>query len=132
MVSRLIVGLVLLGSVAMPACNVHAQAGNQSWPARPVRLIVPFATGGPTDLIARVIAQKMAADLNTAFVVENRSGASGVIGTDAAAKAAADGYTILIGSPGTLAINPALIKALPYDPLNDFVALSHLSSTLGS
>ena len=120
---------LLLGIASLPfVVDAHAQSGSQLWPARAVRLIVPFATGGPTDLIARVVAQKMSADLNVPFVVENRSGASGVIGTDAAAKAAPDGYTILIGSPGTMAINPALIKNLPYDPAGDFVALSHIAS----
>lgn len=117
---------VLFAACALPCAMASAQTG--PWPTRPVRFIVPFATGGPTDLIARVIAQKLSMDLGVAFVVENRSGASGVLGTEAAMKSPADGYTVLIGSPGTMAINPALIKNLPYDPANDFVALSHVAS----
>lgn len=118
--------VLLFAICALPCATAHAQTGQ--WPTRPVRFIVPFATGGPTDLIARVIAQKLSTDLGVPFVVENRSGASGVLGTEAAMKSPADGYTMLIGSPGTMAINPALIKNLPYDPANDFIALSHVAS----
>src|SRR5688572_7223803 len=128
MLKRYLLLASLLAIFGPLSIDAYAQGGVPPWPTRAVRMIVPFATGGPTDLIARVIAQKMSADLNVPFVVENRSGASGVIGTDAAAKAAPDGYTILIGSPGTMAINPALLKNLPYDPATDFVALSHIAS----
>jgi len=110
------------------AAEVFAQPAGSAWPSRQVRMIVPFATGGPTDIVARVIAQKLFAEFNVPFIVDNRSGGGGVIGSDAAAKSPPDGYTLLVGSPGTMAINPALLKDLPYSPTTDLIALSHAAS----
>jgi tripartite-type tricarboxylate transporter receptor subunit TctC len=90
-----------------------------AYPARPVTLIVPFAPGGSTDVIARVVAEAMRAPLGQPVVVENHAGAGGSIGTAAIARAAADGYTIGMGSASTLAINPAAYKTLPYDVARD-------------
>ena len=98
------------------------------WPARPVKLIVSSSPGGGTDLYARMLAQALGDVLKQQFVVENRPGASGNIGTDFAARAKPDGYTLLLGSPGTMAINPWLFKKLPYDALKDFVPISVLVS----
>jgi tripartite-type tricarboxylate transporter receptor subunit TctC len=90
-----------------------------AYPARPITLIVPFAPGGSTDVIARVVAEAMRAPLGQPVVVENRAGASGSLGTAAVARAAADGYTIGMGTASTLAINPAAYKTLPYDVARD-------------
>lgn len=96
----------------------------QSYPAKPVRLIVPFAAGGGTDLVARLIAQKLAESSGQIFLVENRGGAGGVIGADMVAKSPPDGYTLVMGSPGSLTINPNLNPKMPYDSLRDFAPVS--------
>src|SRR5262245_45697867 len=95
----------------------------QPYPARPVRVIVPFAAGGPTDLFARPLAQKLSENLGRQFYIENVGGAGGNLGMGQAAKAPPDGYTILIVSP-SLAVNPSLYDKVPYDPLNDFNAVT--------
>lgn len=99
----------------------------QTWPSRPIRFIVPFAAGGGTDLLARLIAQQLSVALGQPVLVDNRSGASGVIGTDAAAKAVPDGYTIMIATP-TLAVNPSLIAKLPYDTIKDFAPITLMAT----
>jgi len=94
----------------------------QSYPSKPIRFIVPFAPGGGTDVLARLLAPRLTESLGQPVVVDNRGGAGGVIGADIAAKAPADGYTIVLGSPGPLTINPNLQK-LPYDPQRDFAPI---------
>jgi tripartite-type tricarboxylate transporter receptor subunit TctC len=106
-----------LGWVAGPA------AAQQAFPNRPLRLIVPFPAGGPTDIVARPLAQLLSTALHQPVVVDNKGGAGGSIAADYVSKAAPDGYTLLMGTVGTHAINPALYKKLPYDPLKDFVPL---------
>jgi tripartite-type tricarboxylate transporter receptor subunit TctC len=96
----------------------------QAFPSKPIRLIAPFAPGGSLDLIARGIAQKMSESTGQPVVVENRAGASGAIGSEAVAKSAPDGYTILLGATTTHGINPALSPSLPYDPVRDFSPIS--------
>ncbi len=108
-----------LATLAAPAL---AQA--QSWPARPLRVVVPFAPGGATDLIARLIAEQLARPLGQQVAVENRAGAFGILGADSVAKAAPDGYTLLAGSPGPMAVNPLVYRNLPYDPARDLVGVS--------
>jgi tripartite-type tricarboxylate transporter receptor subunit TctC len=103
-------------------------AWSQEWPTRPVRMINPFAAGSAVDVVARLLAERMSKDVGTQFLVENRTGASGNIGTEVAARSKPDGYTFLAGSPGTMAINPALFDTLPYNALKDFVPVSHLVS----
>ena len=98
------------------------------WPSRPVTLINPFAAASAVDVVARLVAQRITQNTGKSFLVENRTGASGNIGTEAAAKAKPDGYTFLIGSPGSMAINPFLFKKLPYDAGRDFVAVTTLVS----
>ena len=99
-------------------------AATQPYPTRSIRLVVPFAAGGGTDIVARTVGQKLGEQLGQQVVVDNRAGAAGVIGTELAAKSAADGYTLLMGSNGPLAINPGLHSKLPYDPLRDFAPVA--------
>ena len=98
------------------------------WPAKPVTLINPFAAASAVDVVTRLVAQQLTHNTGKSFLVENRTGASGNIGTEAAAKARPDGYTFLVGSPGSMAINPYLFKKLPYDAERDFVAVSTLAA----
>jgi tripartite-type tricarboxylate transporter receptor subunit TctC len=109
------------GAAALPAVARIAWA--QTYPLRPVRVIVPFAPGGPTDVCARLIAQKLSERLGKQFYVENVAGAGGNIGTGQAARAAADGYAILI-SVNSHVINPTLYDTVPYDPFKDFAAVT--------
>lgn len=100
----------------------------QAFPARPLRLVVPFPPGGPTDIVARPLAQMLSIALGQPVTVDNRGGAGGSIAADFVAKSPADGYTLLMGTVGTHAINAALYKKLPYDPVKDFTAFG-LSAT---
>ncbi len=105
-----------------------APAGAQSWPTRPLRVVVPFAPGGATDLIARLIADNLSAPLGQPVTIENRAGAFGVLGADAVAKAAPDGYTLLAGSPGPMAVNGFVYRNLPYSPERDLCGVSMVAS----
>ena len=96
----------------------------QTYPSKAVRFIVPFAAGGGTDILARLIGQRLTDAMGQPFVVDNRGGAGGVIGADLAAKSPADGYTLVLGSPGPLTINPNLLPRMPYDSLRDFAPIS--------
>ena len=101
-----------------------AAAFAQTYPSKPIRLIVPFPPGGSADILARAIGQKAGEGLGQPFVVENRPGAGTAIGADALAKSAPDGYAVMIGTVSSHAINPALNPKLPYDPLKDFTPVS--------
>lgn len=101
----------------------------QDYPSRPVKLVVPFGPGTTTDIVARVIGEALAKPLGQTVVVENRAGAGGVIGSDLVAKSPADGYTIVMGTVGTHAINASLYKKLPYDPLKDFAPVAFAGYT---
>jgi len=107
----------VLAALALAAFATAAPA--QHYPARPIRLIVPFPPGGGTDIAARTIANKLSETLKWTFVVENKPGAGGSLGVEQAVKSPADGYTLVIGQTSNLAINPALYAKLPYDPLKD-------------
>src|SRR3954463_8905057 len=111
------VNLIVLFAAALVAAT-HALA--QSYPTKPIRLIVPFSPGGAADLTARTLGEKMGQILGQPLVVDNKPGANGVVGIDLAAKAAPDGYTVLLTDRGSLAVNPSLYVRLPYDPLKDF------------
>lgn len=102
-------------------------APGDAWPKHSVRLVVPFPSSGATDLIARVIAQRVSQDIGQQIVVDNRPGAGGTIGAGEASKAAADGYTLLLTTSSTHAISPHLIPRLGYDPIKDFTPIAHLA-----
>ncbi len=112
----LVVGTVLLASAA--------SAATSGYPTRPIKLISPWAPGGANDIFCRALAQKLTESLGQPVVVENRPGAAGTIGSDIAAKAPADGYTLVMGSSPTHSIAPGLYPNLPYDPLKDFAPIT--------
>jgi tripartite-type tricarboxylate transporter receptor subunit TctC len=99
-----------------------------NYPAKPIRLIVPFPPGGPADALARLVGEKMAASLGKAIVVENRPGAGGNIGMEVGAKAAPDGYTLVLAPAGNLTVNPSLYRSIPYDVGRDFTPISVLAT----
>ena len=113
-------------AVALTLCLGFGTSGAQAqtWPNKPIRWIVPFPAGGPTDSFSRPVAQKLSEALGVPVLIDNRGGAGGGIGVDAVAKSAPDGYTIGLGTTGTHAINPALYSRLAYDPLKDFAPLT--------
>jgi len=112
----------LLGAVAMVA--VAGSAVAQSWPNRSVRMISPFAPGGGADITSRALAQKLTVALGQQVIVDNRGGAGGMLGVDLAAKSPPDGYTLVLGTIGPIAINPSLLSKMPYDPLKDLAPVS--------
>ena len=126
MLRRLKRAAVLLAGLAA-AGSALAQTG-AIFPNRPLKIVVPFPAGGPVDLTARTLAQKLSAALGQSVLVDNRAGAATIIGTDAVAKAPADGYTWLI-TTNTIAINPSVYKKLPYDTLADLLPVMHISSS---
>ncbi len=118
---RSIPGLMLALLIAAATGTGQAQA--PSYPDRPIRLVVPFPPGGGADSTARTLAQKMGERLGQPMVIDNRPGANGLVGTDAVAKAAPDGYTLLMTDRGALGVNPSLYARLPYDPRKDFAPI---------
>jgi tripartite-type tricarboxylate transporter receptor subunit TctC len=116
--------ILMVALLALQAAPVAAQ----DWPSRPVLMVNPFAAASAVDVVTRLVAQGLAQVSGKSFLVENKTGASGNIGTEFVAKAKADGYTFLVGSPGTMAINPYLFKKLPYDAEKDFVPVTTLVS----
>jgi tripartite-type tricarboxylate transporter receptor subunit TctC len=120
--------LLLLLSFLIAMVAAASASAQDAYPSRPIMLIVPFAPGGSTDVIARVVAQHLRPLLGQPVVVDNRAGAGGSLGTAAIAKAEPDGYTIGMGTASTLAINPAAYKSLPYDVLADLVPVANLAA----
>ena len=114
----------LVAAVATIACSVAAA---QNYPTKPIRFIAPFPPGGSTDFLARIVALKMSESMGQQVVVENRGGAGGTIGVEAAAHAAPDGYTIVMGHVGTFGVNPTLYPKLPYDAIKDFAPITLLA-----
>jgi tripartite-type tricarboxylate transporter receptor subunit TctC len=119
-------GLIALLGMGVQAAAV-TQAIAQTYPVRPIRMIVPLGPGGGTDVTSRLVSQKLSEQLGVPIVVENRPGAGTVIGTEAIVKAAPDGYTLMTASP-ELSINPSLVRKLPYDTLKDLAAITQLTS----
>lgn len=121
-------GLKLIGSIlAMSAAFISAPSAAKDWPERPIRVIVPFAPGGGTDIFTRVMAPRLADVLGQQIIVDNKPGGSSIIGTQQVAQAAPDGYTLLIVD-STFMINPSLRDNLPYDSVKDFTPVVHLAS----
>jgi tripartite-type tricarboxylate transporter receptor subunit TctC len=118
----------MLASIVAALAPAGAQA-EDAYPTRPVRMIIPFSAGGPTDIVGRVMGAKMGDLLGQTFLIENRTGAGGNLGADAVAKAGSDGYTLLMSTVSTHAINPGLYKHMPYDPIRDFVPLGRVGVT---
>ena len=107
--------------------SVSSAAAAQAFPAKPVRIVVPYAAGGPYDDIARTIGQRLAEIWGHPLIVENRGGAGGNIGAEVVARAAPDGYTLLLGNAGPITVNPTLFKKLPYDPQRDLASVTMLN-----
>ncbi|WP_232076941.1 Bug family tripartite tricarboxylate transporter substrate binding protein [Variovorax sp. PBL-E5] len=120
---------MILHALMLVAAVTGVSHAHAEFPQKPLRLIVPFTAGGAADIMARGLAKGLQADLGQQVIVDNRGGAGGISAADAVAKAPADGYTLLFGTMGTQAINPALYRQLPYDPVRDFapVGLTHLT-----
>ena len=118
---RFALAVVAAAAFCAVAWPVHAQT---AWPARPVKIVVPFAPGGTTDILARAVAPELSRAFGQSFVVENRAGAGGNLGADIVAKSAPDGYTLLMGTVGTHGINKSLYSKLPYDPQKDFAPIT--------
>ncbi len=114
----------MLAAAAALATLCHAQPVPAGYPSRPIRLIVPFTPGGSTDILARSIGHELTKAWGQPVIIDNVPGAGGSLGADKAAKAAADGYTLLMGHIGTLAVNPSLYPNLPYDPLKSFAPVA--------
>src|SRR5579871_6001913 len=118
---------ILIAACLLAACPARAQDDTTKYPTRPIHLIVGFAAGGGNDVIARIYAQKLSDNLGQPVIVENKPGAGAIVATEYVAKAAADGYTLLVSATG-MAINQSLYAKLPYDAVRDFVAISELAS----
>ena len=118
----------LLAAVLAASSMLPAVTAAQQYPTKAIRFVVPFAPGGPTDIMSRALAEQLTARLGQQLVVDNRSGAGGSIGTPIAARATPDGYTIVIGHIGTLAINVSLYPKLEYDPVKDFAPISLIAT----
>lgn len=134
---RTLAGAAAIACVAALTAPVAHAAGDNDYPNKPIRLIVPYAAGGSTDIIGRLLAQKMGDNMKVSVVVDNKPGANGTIGCDLVAKSPADGYTIILGDVGCMAMAPGLYTKLPYNPLKDFsvvslVGRSPLVLTVGS
>lgn len=117
-------------SALLIAQGAYAQNKQSQWPDRPIRMIVPFSAGGPIDIVARRVGQKLSDVLKTQVVIDYKAGANGLIGADYVAKAAPDGYTMLIMT-GSFSANAALYKKLPFDPIKDFVPISQVYRSYG-
>ncbi|MDB5809390.1 MAG: LacI family transcriptional regulator [Betaproteobacteria bacterium] len=118
-----------IGWILITVANcVSSYALAETWPARPIRFIVPFAPGGGGDVVGRILMQRMSEQLGKLLVIDNRAGGGGTLGCDLAAKAAPDGYTLLLGNVGPIAVGPALYSRLPYDPVRDFTPVTMIAS----
>jgi tripartite-type tricarboxylate transporter receptor subunit TctC len=129
-VRSLAFGAALSGLTALLPAVACAGEADSAYPSRPIHIVVPFPAGGPTDLISRVIAQKMSADWKVPVIVDNRPGGNTIIGAEMVARAAPDGYTLLMAIDSTLVMNQFLYRHLPYDPFNDFAPITLTTKTV--
>ena len=120
----IIAALALTGASGLVSAQRPSTTSGQAYPSKPIRIVVPYSAGGPIDLVTRPLAQKLTDALNNPVVVDNRAGANGIIGIDHVAKSPADGYTLVVGSVGSFAINPNVYSKLPFDVLKDFAPVS--------
>ena len=118
-------------AVACALSALAAGAAAQQYPSKTVRFVVPFVAGGPTDIQGRMLGEKLGQRLGQQFIIDNRGGANGNIGLELTAKAPPDGYTIVIATVGTWAVNPSLYKNMPFDPVKDFAPIMQVSSSPG-
>lgn len=116
-----------LATAACIAAGTGTTALAQTYPSKPIKVVVPFAPGGATDVLARVLAEKMAVGLGQPLVIDNKPGAAGIIGTDAVAKAAPDGYTLLLGLSNSMLTNQFLYTKLPYSPERDIAPVYQIA-----
>ena len=122
---RSILSVCVLGAMGLStALGTFVAQADVAYPSKPITLVIPYSAGGSTDILGRLLAQKLGENLNATVVVENKPGANGTIGVDRVAKAAPDGYTIVLGDVGGLAISPSLYPKLPYNPLKDLEVVS--------
>jgi len=121
--------LARVALAALASCLFPLSVAAQAYPAKPIRLMVPFPPGGSTDIVARIVAQKLGAQLGQSLVVENRGGAGGTLGTAVVAKAAPDGYFLVIGTTSTHVVAPSVYQRLDYDPVKDFAPISLIATT---
>lgn len=126
---RLALALAALATAAAGLATPHAGAQAPAYPARAIRLVIPFPTGGTTDIAGRLIAQKLSDRLGVPVVVENKPGAGGTTGTEIVAKSPPDGYTLVLGNSGALSIGPSLYPNLGYDPLRDLAPITMIADT---
>lgn len=118
----------VLAAAALPVLAASPSAWSQAaWPHKPVRVVVAFTAGGTTDILARAVGQRLAEKYKQPFVIDNKPGAGGNLGTEIVAKAPADGYTLIVNSVGPMAVNPSLYKNLPFDPLTDLVPVVQIA-----
>ncbi|MEJ7931230.1 tripartite tricarboxylate transporter substrate binding protein [Ramlibacter sp. AN1015] len=120
--------LVLQAATLVAGASASGWTAAQQYPSRPIRLVVPWPPGGVTDIVARVVGEKLQAELGQSVVVENKAGASGFIGTEHVAKAPPDGYTLLLMTTSTHVVAPNLYRKLPYDPIKDFAPISQITA----
>ena len=119
--------LAMRSLLVLAAALGISSAAAQQYPTKPVRIVVAFTAGGTTDIMARMLAQKLTERFKQPFVIENKPGAGGNLGTEFVVRAPADGYTLIINSVGPMAVNPTLYKTLSYNPLTDLVPVAQIS-----